>query len=71
MRLSERRKRLADIDAKLEAIRTQRAKLAEGLREAARHIEGAPEAVAKGPSAADVAEAAAALRAGEVLGVQS
>ena len=68
MRLSERRKKLADIDAKLAAIRAQRAKLAEGLREATRHLEGAPEAVAKGPSDAEVARAIAdglVINAGE------
>jgi hypothetical protein len=31
---------LADIDSKLAAIRAQRAELAEGLREAARHLAG-------------------------------
>jgi hypothetical protein len=55
VRLSERRKKLAEIDSKLAAIRAQRAELAEGLREAARHVAGAPEAVAKGVSDADVA----------------
>jgi hypothetical protein len=59
MRLSERRKRLADIDAKLAAIRAQRAELVEGLREAARHVAGAPEALAKGPTDAAVAAEAA------------
>jgi hypothetical protein len=55
MRLSERRAKLADIDTKLAAIRKQRAELIEGLREATRHIEGAPEAIAKGATDADVA----------------
>jgi hypothetical protein len=57
MRLSERRKRLDDIDAKLAAIRARRADLVASLKEAARHVEGAPEAIEKGPSAADIAEA--------------
>ena len=68
IRLSDRRKRLADIDKKLKTVREQRTKLAEELREAARHLEGAPEAVAKDLTPAEVA---AALRAGEVVGVQS
>jgi hypothetical protein len=55
VRLADRRKRLADIDAKLAAIRAQRAELAAGLREAARHLSGTPDAVAKGPSDSDVA----------------
>lgn len=55
MRLADRRKKLVEIDAKLAAIRAQRAELAEGLREAAKHLAGAPEAVAKGPSDAEVA----------------
>lgn len=60
MRLSERRKRLADIDAKLAAIRQQRAELVAGLHEAARHIKGAPEAIAAGPTDANIAAEVAA-----------
>jgi hypothetical protein len=55
VRLADRRKRLADIDAKLATIRAQRAELVEGLREAARHVAGAPEAIANGPSDAEIA----------------
>ena len=65
MRLSDWRKRSAEIDAKLEAIRKQRGELAKGLREAALQVINAPEAVEQGPSAADVAEAAGVYAAGE------
>ena len=39
------------------------------LREAARHLEGAPESVAKDLTNTEMAEATAALAAGEVLTV--
>ena len=62
MRLADRRAKLTEIDSKLTAIRKQRAELVEGLREAARHVAGAPEAVAKGPSDAAVAAEVAAYQ---------
>src|SRR5204863_843588 len=65
MRLSDRRKRRTEIATRLEAIRKERAELAAGLSEAARHIQGAPEAIAKGPSATDLTEANRALTAKE------
>jgi len=61
IRLTERRKKLAEIDGKLADIRAQRTALAEGLREAARHVTGAPESFEKGPTNADQREAAATL----------